>query len=83
MGEDNKFSGEYRRGFEDALAGAIIAASQFRDSHGTNEWNVKMVVESIEQMTPERHAEWLKRYTELNHREYKREKYQMIIGGRR
>ena len=72
----------YRKGFEDALTGALICAGNMRNI-GSVEWVLKNFAESVEQMTPERHVERLEQFKALNHREYKREKYQMIIGGRR
>ena len=76
-----EYSEEYLKGFEDALTGALVCVGSCRNC-GDPEWICKMMAELIEMMTPERHAEWLKRYEELNHRPYKREKYERIIGGR-
>lgn len=75
------FTEEYRRGFEDAMAGAIIAAGQFVGR--CNDGAAQGAIECIEKMTPELHAEWKKRYQELNGRPYAREQYRGVIGGRR
>ena len=83
MGKEKKeFSEEYRRGFEDAMTGALICAGNMR-YNGSVEWVLKGFAETVESMTPEKHAEWLKAFERLNHRPYTREKYEMIIGGRR
>ena len=83
MGKEKKeFSEEYRRGFEDAMTGALICAGNMRNN-GSVEWVLKNFAEMVESMTPEKHAAWLETFEKLNHRPYKREKYEMIIGGRR
>jgi len=64
------------------MTGALICAGNMRNS-GSVEWVLKNFAEMVGSMTPEKHEEWLKAYERLNHRPYKREKYEMIIGGRR
>ena len=80
--EKQEFSEEYRRGFEDAMTGALICAGNMRNN-GSVEWVLKNFAEMVESMTPENHAAWLETFEKLNHRPYTREKYEMIIGGRR
>jgi hypothetical protein len=57
-----QFSAEYRKGFEDAKYGALICCNQWREWDITNRGrSAQGVIENIEAMTPEKHAEFMMR----------------------
>jgi hypothetical protein len=59
-------SEDYRKGFEDAKQGALICCNQWRDYdlRCQNSKSVQGCVESITRMTPELHAEYLRKFPE-------------------